>query len=212
MRFIAQRTSIPVPKVHCAFKRGELTYIVMERIHGDMIGHGWVQRSEESKASILSELKRLVREMRGIPASGPGVHNVDGGSLFDPRLPGPSLRFGPFENIREFHEYLRGGLHSDPSLDPEVNELIELQDEPWPPPTFTHGDLSSLNVLSQGDKIVGIIDWETAGWFPSYWEYTTACQVNPQNSFWREEIDKFLEPLPKALAMEKIRQKFFGDF
>jgi len=33
---------------------------------------------------------------------------------------------------------------------------------------FTHGDLSSLNVLVRGDQIVGIIDWETAGWYPSY--------------------------------------------
>ncbi|KAF2137376.1 uncharacterized protein K452DRAFT_235979 [Aplosporella prunicola CBS 121167] len=212
MRFIAQKTSIPVPKVYCAFKRGDWTYIVMEKISGDMIGQGWVQRSEESKASILFELKRLVQEMRDIPASGPGVHNVDGGPLFDPRLPGPSLRIGPFESIQAFHQHLRGGLHPDPNLDPKVNELIELQDGPWPPPNFTHGDLSSLNILSQEDKIVGIIDWETAGWFPSYWEYTTACQVNPQNSFWREEIDKFLEPLPKELAMEEIRQRFFGDF
>jgi hypothetical protein len=47
---------------------------------------------------------------------------------------------------------------------------------------------------------VGIIDWETAGWYSSYWEYTTACQVNPQILSWAHEIDKFLTPMPEELA------------
>lgn len=52
MRFIAAHTSIPVPKVFCAFTRHDWTYIVMERIDGDMIGSGWPHRSTESKEKI----------------------------------------------------------------------------------------------------------------------------------------------------------------
>lgn len=40
MRFISQYISIPVPKVLCAFTRSGWTYIVMERIKGDIIGSG----------------------------------------------------------------------------------------------------------------------------------------------------------------------------
>jgi thiamine kinase-like enzyme len=76
---------------------------------------------------------------------------------------------------------------------------------------FTHGDLSSLNVLASGDKITGIVDWETAGWYPSYWEYSTAWNVNLQNEFWRDEVDKFLEHMPEELEMEKLRLQYFGD-
>lgn len=64
-------------------------------------------------------------------------------------------------------------------------------------------------VFSPGETI---IDWETSGWCPTDWEYTTACQVNLYNEFWREEIDKFMEPLPKELKMETIRQRYFGPF
>jgi aminoglycoside phosphotransferase len=102
------------------------------------------------------------------------------------------------------------GMEFDSRLPPEVQELIKQQSKPWPL-VFTHGDLSSLNILVRGGDIVGIVDWETAGWYPSYWEYTTAQQVNPQNSFWVHEIDKFLQPMPEELAMERIRQKYFGD-
>lgn len=176
-----------------------------------MIGSGWVKRSEESKTKLLSQLEKMVREIRKLqPPEGMGVASVDGGPLFDCRVPGLSLRFGPFNTIQDFHRHLRMGMEFDSRLHPQIQDLIKQQSKPWPS-VFTHGDLSSLNILARGDDIVGIIDWETAGWYPSYWEYTSAYQVNPQNSFWINEIDKFLQPMSEELAMEQIRQKHFGD-
>ncbi|CAG8414891.1 unnamed protein product [Penicillium salamii] len=43
MQFISQHTSIPIPKVFCAFTLSGCTCIVMERIKGDIIGNGWVR-------------------------------------------------------------------------------------------------------------------------------------------------------------------------
>ncbi|CAG8251617.1 unnamed protein product, partial [Penicillium salamii] len=212
VRFVAEHTSIPVPKVKCAFTHSGRTYLVMERIKGDMIGYLWGHRSEESKAKLLSQLAEKVRQLRDIqPPEGCKIASVDGGSLFDCRLPGSVTRFGPFDTIQDFHRHLREGMDFDSRLPPEVQDLIKLQNKSWPL-VFTHGDLSSLNILARGDEVVGIVDWETAGWYPSYWEYTTAYQVNPQNSFWVNEIDKFLDPLPEDLAMEQIRQKYYGAF
>jgi RIO-like serine/threonine protein kinase len=103
---------------------------------------------------------------------------------------------GPFQSVHDFHRYLRGAFDEDSNHYPEVSKLIVLQDRVWPPPVFTHGDFNSLNIRVHGDMIVGIIDWETTGWYPSYWEYTTASQVNPMNYFWREEIHKFPDLTP----------------
>lgn len=151
--------------------------------------------------------------MRNLPiAPEIDVANVDGGTVFDSRLPGSTMRFGPFKTIQEFHRHLRRGLEARPDHVPEVGELVAQREGQWPLPCFTHADLSSLNTLVRGDDVVGIIDWETAGWYPSHWEYTTAWHVNPRNEFWREEVDKFLEPMPKELAMEMLRWKYLGDF
>ncbi|TVY34260.1 hypothetical protein LSUB1_G006966 [Lachnellula subtilissima] len=215
MRFISQHTSIPVPKVYCAFTRKGWTYIVTERIDGEMLGLHWGERSDDSKTKILQQLKKMVAEMRNIPpprGQTQGICNVDGGPIWDSRLPGTSMCHEPFESVHDFHKHLRGGFDADPNHYDEVSKLIALQDRAWPPPVFTHGDLSSLNILVCGDKITCIIDWETAGWYPSYWEYTAASQVSPMNYFWREEIEKFLDPMPEELEMEAIRQKYFGDF
>lgn len=38
---------------------------------------------------------------------------------------------------------------------------------------FTHADINMRNVLvNENGRISGIVDWECAGWFPEYWEYT----------------------------------------
>jgi len=223
MEFIRHNTSIPVPKVYCAFKHKNTTYIVMERVKGHKISNYWLNRSEESKTRLLAQLKGLVDEMRALrPPHGSQVANAKGGSLHDLRLPGlgldnpqvTALRFGPFEDIASFHRWLTKPYdYPHESLLTDVNELINwYKDNDWGLPVFTHGDLSSLNILVQGDNITGIIDWETAGWYPAYWEYTTASQVNIRNLFWVDYIDRFLEPRPKELEMDRIRQCRFGDF
>ncbi|KAK1912775.1 hypothetical protein P3342_004711 [Pyrenophora teres f. teres] len=118
----------------------------------------------------------MIEEMRHItPPDGIGVANVDGGPLYDMKLPGPSGHFGPFKTMYDFHRYLRGDLEAQQNHYPEISELISQQDKYGsPPPVFTHGDLHSTNIIASGDKVVGIVDWETAGWYPAYWKYTTA--------------------------------------
>jgi hypothetical protein len=36
----------------------------MERIQGDIIGNGWVRRTEESKAKLLAQLRDTILKMR----------------------------------------------------------------------------------------------------------------------------------------------------
>jgi len=90
--------------------------------------------------------------------------------------------------------------------------MAALQNEPWPAPVFTHGDLNPSNIFVCGDKVVGIIDWETAGWYPSYWEYTSAWTASINNKEWQSTLEQFLEPHPAALKMERTRQRWWGEF
>jgi aminoglycoside phosphotransferase (APT) family kinase protein len=214
MLFVARNTSVPVPKVYCSFKHKDRTYVLMERIAGQDLAQGWTQRSEESKARILAQLKIITAELRSIiPPDGTGVANVDGGPIFDQRLPDKSF-WGPFATIQDFHRELRHGLELGDNEEafPGLRELIEFHNGPWQRPVFTHGDLSSLNIMAVDDKVTGIVDWESAGWMPPYWEYTTAWHVNPRNVFWRDAVDGFLTPLPHELEMETIRRQYFGEF
>jgi aminoglycoside phosphotransferase (APT) family kinase protein len=49
---------------------------------------------------------------------------------------------------------------------------------------FTHGDFKTHNILiDDGGRLSGFLDWESAGWCPEYWEFTTAMRFG-QHSWW----------------------------
>lgn len=162
-------------------------------------------------SNVLDE--NLIGQFRNLPPpDNVGIANVDGGPIFDLRLPGKSY-WGPFRTIQDFHRELRNGVEASQLDDrsiPGLAELCAFHDEPWPTPVFTHGDLSSFNIIVRDDRFVGIIDWENAGWMPPYWEYASTCNAAPMNQFWQDEADKFLTPMPRELAMEAIRRRWFA--
>lgn len=221
IRFVAQNTNIPVPNVLSAFVRKGATYIVMERIQGEELVKVWGVVSEHTRESLLNQLRVLVDEIRALqPPVGFAVGSCTGGPLqdFRQRQAPPPIRFGPFSTIQDFHSWLRGGLKQvqvenleQADLD-ALKEIIARQDGPWPSSVFTHGDLNPWNILVRDDKIVGIIDWEMSGWYPHYWEYTSlkigSYLVNPA---WDDNIDKFLDPLPDDLKLERVRFRWWGN-
>jgi aminoglycoside phosphotransferase len=213
MQFVASHTSIPVPKIYYAFTYRGTSYIVMRHIKGEMAAHGWSSRSDESKGRILKQLGDMVAELRSVPSpKGAKVGSVDGGPFYDCRLPS-RLYWGPYDNVHDFHKALVDNIpwDADYANFPGVAELFAFYRQAEYKLVLTHGDLSSLNILVRGDNVVAIVDWETAGWFPAYWEYTTAKYVNPHNPFWADSVDQFIAPMPEEWRMESIRRRYFGD-
>ncbi|KAI1101375.1 kinase-like protein [Jackrogersella minutella] len=220
MQFVAKNTSIPVPRVYCSFVFRNRAYIVMDRIEGVALGNVWAKLSEADRESILAQLRRMLQELRAIqPPPGTGVESCVGGSLCDPRMSRSCPRFGPFKTIEDFHSWLRGGLKPEDMPDDLTDreeqdwkvfkEMAVRQDRPWPAPVFTHADLNPFNILVRGSQVVGIIDWETAGWYPSYWDYTSACYL--LIPAWQDVVPKFLDPFPEELKMETTRQGWWGE-
>lgn len=100
MQFVAEHTSIPVPKVHCSFVHNDRVFIVMERICGEDIPLAWKGRPESSRRKVYAELKAMLRELRALkPSPDTGVESCVGGSLYDSRIP-RCPRFGPFKLFR----------------------------------------------------------------------------------------------------------------
>ena len=78
--------------------------------------------------------------------------------------------FGPFDTHAEFHSFLRWGIDNEGHPNPAMGEIIRAHRSKQHRTMFTHGDLAPRNILVRDGKIVGIVDWETAGWFPESWE------------------------------------------
>jgi aminoglycoside phosphotransferase (APT) family kinase protein len=68
--------------------------------------------------------------------------------------------------------------------------------------TFTHGDLSSSNILVEDGHISAILDWETAGWLPEYWEFTTML---------RYRFDDWWLAFAKDVVQDRYQAEYVAD-
>lgn len=191
----------------------------MERIQGESIPKAWRKLSMESRAKVFAQLKVMLEELRALELGKEmvGVESCSGGSVRDSRLPRCFPRMGPFGSIQDFHLWLRNDLlaaeipEEKRTEHQDLLDMISKQDELWPPPIFTHGDLNPSNIFVRDDDIVGIIDWEFSGWYPHYWEYTSAWLGSLTTTAWQADLERFLQPFPEELEMEKTRYKWWGE-
>jgi hypothetical protein len=63
--------------------------------------------------------------------------------------------------------------------------------------------------MVRGNQVAGIIDWEFAGWYPYYWENTSAWQAHLTAQGWEDAIVHFLGPYPEELKMAITRQRWW---
>ncbi len=158
----------------------------MERIPGMSFQAAAKTLKDADLANIFAQLQRMIQELRALPPpSGVGAESCIGGSLRDPRIPRSLPMFDPFGSIQNLHLWLRDRLRPEDHPEGEndedreaVKKMAAKQDGPWPARVFTHGDLNPSNIIIRDSQVVGIIDWEFAGWYPYYWEYTSAWYGN----------------------------------
>ncbi|KAK7980222.1 hypothetical protein PG989_012679 [Apiospora arundinis] len=162
MRYVAQNTSIPVPKMYYAFTYKGSTYLLMGKIKGQMAWHRWWQsRTAESKSKILAQLRKMITGLRSVPPpNGASVGAVDGGPFYDCRLPSKEF-WGPYATTRDFLRALAGDADIETEyadLPGDIIELFGFYRQFNAKLVLTHGDLSSLNIMVKGDEVVGILD------------------------------------------------------
>ncbi|KAF8149944.1 kinase-like domain-containing protein [Crassisporium funariophilum] len=169
MIYVQQRTSIPIPKVHMCFEHDGTTYIVMDRLKGLCLEQALDDATSQTLRGFATQLAGFVRELRALDPrtmmgswpSGP-YDNL----FFDP----PPLH--EFRDVAEFHSYWIWRLGSEMGL-PEVPLALRDVDRPCSV-VLTHGDLAPRNIMVDGEKITGLVDWETLGWYPDFWESDTS--------------------------------------
>ncbi|KAK3305121.1 uncharacterized protein B0T15DRAFT_484840 [Chaetomium strumarium] len=74
---------------------------------------------------------------------------------------------------------------------------------------FSHGDFYMHKILVHEGHVSGLIDWETAGWYPEYWEFTTPLRWASLLHEWRGMLlrlggDKYARELEAEQAIGKL--------
>jgi Phosphotransferase enzyme family len=207
IEYIRQHTSIPVPKIFRVYKyklkgMGDCEDVIMQYVDGETLAAAWDKMTKASKEAVCKELAGYVEQMRKLKPPKEGfVGSVCLGTACDYRF--GQDRFGPFESIKDFHAY---NLRYDPLHAWEAEkEVVQVHSKSKSYTSkFTHGDLMPRNIMFKNGRITAIIDWENAGWFPEYWEYTKLhWQWRPYLVEYYKEMDSVMVTYPLELAAEE---------
>ena len=214
---------LPVPKIICYGEHPDCPHapvsILMTRMSGvELHRELWEWFEPEEQAAIISELKTcmdVVRSWQRPSAEEQGdqrICSIIGTSIRSARV--PRLHIGPCQNETEFNKLLMA-----PAGLPHVKLFKNYEQNSAKAAVlhtkqhkilFAHGDLNPWNILVTYDgHLSAVLDWESAGWYPEYWDYTTPCIFQRPGAFWYEIImtisqGQYLEELDGEKAVRDL--------
>ncbi|KAF8148201.1 kinase-like domain-containing protein [Crassisporium funariophilum] len=213
MQYVAKHTSIPIPTVHDVWRVDGITYIVMDLVQGVELEYAWRRMSERAKERVVAQLTDYLAQLRALPPIVDGViSSIHGKYLRDHGRVGLGA-YGPFKSHDDFHRYLRINFSLDDFQKlPESNEVMIAHRQQYTT-KLTHGDLAPRNILVKMDgTVTAILDWDSAGWFPEYWEYTKAhfAPYAPQD--WVSRIGDITGRYEQELEAERQLYELCGYY
>lgn len=170
LKMVRQYTTVPVPRPIDVVSGPEENdgYLLMSRVSGVPFVFCTESMSDGDFTDYMTQMREFISQLRAIPKNvSPefAICNTLGQACRDTRVDwGEPI--GPFADEAAFSQLLRNA--NEPSR--RGHSIL-----------FTHADLNARNILvdriTQSDgrkvwKVTGIVDWESAGYYPEYWEYT----------------------------------------
>jgi aminoglycoside phosphotransferase len=187
--------------------------ILMTRLPGLELGDMQDFLDPEEKETIERELGVILQTMRAWPNpwGKNRICSISGGAIRSLRVPNHAV--GPYDSEEEFTAYLLSAASSHSFKTKEEYEqtlaIGRKMEELKHRIVFSHGDFYMHNILVHDGHVSGLIDWETAGWYPEYWEFTTPLRWASLLPEWREMLlrlggDKYGKELEAEQAIRKL--------
>ncbi len=215
MRLVGERTSVPVPTVRWFEESPEplgTPFLVMDRVEGrvppDVMPYtmgSWVTEATDAERSELQEAAvALLAGIHGVDATLDELSFLPGGGA---AASGSSALRRHFAGERAYYEWVCGGLDT-PLLD---RSFAWLEDH-WPAaadaaePVLNWGDARIGNVLFQGMRPVGVLDWEMASVGPR--EIDIGWTIFLHRFFQDLTEDAGLPGLPTLFAPDAVAETY----
>ncbi|KAL4876745.1 kinase-like protein [Aspergillus karnatakaensis] len=193
VRFVEENTSIPVPTVVETWDEHDTgrTFILLKRVPGEPLNEAWPKLSADEKESIAKQTAEYLLQLRTLQSE--NIQALDGGPVYCnflfPAKPN-DLPHGPLTSDDELWADMERCLQHIPEA-----ARIRLRSlmPPGAPYTFTHNDLTNVNIMVEGGRLTGIIDWEWSGYFPVWWEYVnTSVPDSEEDREWKTLLRKYM--------------------
>lgn len=218
MRWLSHCSTIPVPTVYGAWLRHGTYFdpedtvyccVLVSVIPGETLWNAHKKITTQNLDEVVHQLGDYLQQLRRFPQppSFQGrVCSFLGGAMEDPDLANCEY-VGPFTPSKYVEHMLGVFIRDRESKEDRFRAVLTKANELGF--VLSHGDLHPSNIMvaktGKNDTWVlsGIIDWDTCGWFPVYWEAFKARPFDWPSKWWREHIPKFAGQFPEELAIVK---------
>lgn len=203
LNYLARHTNIPVPKVVRDWvDRDERYFVLEERVDGQTLEKAWPSLSESQKKDIADQVSEIRKQLCSITST--SIQTIDQGPCY------PKLLF--------FDGKPHGPFHSDSELWDDL--FLTFQEKSWPqqvlvnlrkrvpkcePYVLTHSDLNLSNIMVKDGKLAAILDWESAAYYPIWYEWITASWA------WTKEDVEWKKLLLESLDKHQDAMRFWED-
>ncbi|CAG7943246.1 unnamed protein product [Penicillium salamii] len=153
--------NVKVPEIYFAGKVHGRQVLVQERLPGVALAVAWPYLSQRQLDSFKRQAQEILRQLHSIKPS-------DGRQVRSHLVPDPKVR-------------------SNGRIQPLEGEILFSETNTDSDMSFMHNDFDVSNCIVEDDKIVGLIDWEMAGFFGWKTAGKVHRMVRPHdNSFWKD--------------------------
>lgn len=199
---------IPVPEALGMISIGRWKYSFTSFLPGVPLDRIWGNLTVDKKSHVRDQLNHIFTQLRRLPI--PSREGCIGGGT--PLVCKAGFRFQkasttPIANEELFNDFLL----DDSLLDADRVEYVRANLPSDHDIVYTHGDLCPVNIIVESEdvpNVTGIVDWETAGGYPEYWEYVRAFRssFNGRNDWYRflpeKGIGKFFDEFTRCRVIE----------
>ncbi|WEW60029.1 hypothetical protein PRK78_005512 [Emydomyces testavorans] len=223
---------VPAPRLYAMYHDSNELFLVMQRAPGVPLDSIWPSLTPSEKYGIIAKLRQAFDVMQQAECpwpdffgglDGSGVHHY----LFWCRK-GGSRHLGPFYSEAAFVAGLTGNYRAAIERNGWPDFKARFYDTYVPRvlqghrPTLTHGDVQQKNIVvaennasrlnDHGERSfdVMLVDWESAGWCPDFWEIFCASS-SPLFLSWDDDwcwrIHEFLQVWPAEMAIMRMIDK-----
>jgi serine/threonine protein kinase len=165
---------IRVPEIRRTITNEDISYIIMDRIHGATLEQCWSKLGWIATITLAFELRKFVRRMREVTSStAGGLVTGECNSFWLEDYYGLPLHATP-SDVQSFITFWLQYPQKRPQLypDPELHRKnITLTPSLPTRFVFIHQDLAPRNIVIDKHRRMWLIDWGSAGFYPLYFEY-----------------------------------------
>lgn len=198
LKLVEQYTSLPAPLLVDEYQGSKYPVFIMTEMPGQPLDTVFHRISYSERKQLSKDLKDSISQLQYVPNQSSylfvGSH---GGPMYDHRF--PSGTPGPFHHISEFNNFL---VHRWVSQETK-NKIAAVHARTYRS-VFTHADLHPSNILIERGRLSAIVDWESAGFFPEYWEFTKLM-------YGAERYPVVVEIIRDAFKEEDYHQEFEAE-